>query len=70
MGARCSGRAAIRHSWCNGSSDRFLMMDPLSYYSFQPVSMTGKTKAMICSILSVEGMYKRTLAANQKEYLM
>ena len=25
------------HSWCNGSSDRSFMVDPLSYFSFQPV---------------------------------
>ena len=24
-------------SWCDGSSDRSLMVDPLSYFSFQPV---------------------------------
>ena len=24
-------------SWCNGSSDRSFMVDPLSYFSFQPV---------------------------------
>ena len=25
------------HSWCCGSSDRCFMVDPLSYFSFQPV---------------------------------
>ena len=41
----------------NGSSDRSFMVDPLSYFSFQPVRFTtGVTKA-----------YKRTLAANGKE---
>ena len=25
------------HSWCDGSSDRSFMVDPLSYFSFQPV---------------------------------
>ena len=24
-------------SWCDGSSDRSLMADPLSYFSFQPL---------------------------------
>ena len=24
-------------SWCDGSSDRSFMVDPLSYFSFQPV---------------------------------
>ena len=28
-------------------------MDPLSYFSFQPCSMTGVTKAVVCAILSV-----------------
>ena len=25
------------HSWCNGSSDLFFMVNPLSYFPFQPV---------------------------------
>ena len=25
------------HSWCDGLSDRSFMVDPLSYFSFQPV---------------------------------
>ena len=25
------------HSWCDGLSDRSFMVDPLTYYSFQPV---------------------------------
>ena len=25
------------HSWCDGSSDRSFMVDPLSYFSIQPV---------------------------------
>ena len=28
------------------------MVDPLSYFSFQPCSMTGVTKAVVCAILS------------------
>ena len=35
------------------------MVDPLSYFSFQPVLATGVTKA--------GGAYKRNLAANWKE---
>ena len=27
----------VPHSWCDGSSDRSFMVDPLSYFSFQPV---------------------------------
>ena len=33
-----AGRGAGRSSWCDGSSDRsFMGMNPLSYFSFQPV---------------------------------
>ena len=35
--------------WCDGSSDRSFMVDPLSYFLFQP----GVTKVMVCAILSV-----------------
>ena len=35
-GARCS--SVVQHPlMCDGSSDRSLMVDPLSYFSFQPV---------------------------------
>ena len=30
-----------------------LMLDPLIFYVFQPVSMTGVTKAIVYAILSV-----------------
>ena len=40
-------------SWCNGSSDRSFMVDPLGYFSFQPVPMTCVPKAVVCAILSV-----------------
>ena len=35
-------------SWCDGSSDRSLMVDPLSYFSFQPVlhNICGKGRGM------------------------
>ena len=33
FGARCS----FVCSWCDGSSDQSYMVDPLSYFSFQPV---------------------------------
>ena len=29
--------ALLNLSWCDGSSDRSFMVDPLSYFSFQPV---------------------------------
>ena len=35
-------------SWCAGSSDRSFTVDPLSYFSFQPVSMTGVTNTVLC----------------------
>ena len=40
-------------SWCDGSSDRYFMVDQLNYFSFLPCSTTGVTKAVICVILSV-----------------
>ena len=41
-------------SWCNGSSDRSLMVDPLS-------STTGVIKAVVCAILSVGGCIYKNL---------
>ena len=40
------------------------MVDPLSYFLFQPVLHDWLTKPVVCAILSVG--YKRSLAANQK----
>ena len=31
-------------SWCDGSSDRSFMVDPLNYFSFQPVLHDWYTK--------------------------
>ena len=46
-GARCS-------SWCDGSSDRSFMLDPLSFFSRSSLcSMIGVTKAVVCVTLSV-----------------
>ena len=50
-------------SWCDGSSDRSFMVDPLSYFSFQPVLHDWCNKG--CSVR--DGAYKRTLDANRKE---
>ena len=36
-GALAGTRNSSMGSWCDGSSDRSFMSDPLSYYSFQPV---------------------------------
>ena len=35
-GIHSVGGKSVR-SWCDGSSDRSFMVDPLSYFSFQPV---------------------------------
>ena len=35
-GARCSSVVRVC-SWCDGSSNWSFMLDPLSYFSFQPV---------------------------------
>ena len=53
--------------WCDGSSDRSFMVDPLSYFSVQPVRPTGVTKAVVCTIMSLEWYNKRTLTVNGKE---
>ena len=37
LGARCSSAGKSVRSWCDGSSDQSFMVDPLSYFSFQPV---------------------------------
>ena len=37
------------------SSDRSFMVDPLSYFSFQPGLDDGVTKAVVCAILFVLG---------------
>ena len=41
------------HSRCDGSSDRSFMVDPLSYFSFQPVFHDWCNKAVVFVILSV-----------------
>ena len=41
------------------------MVDPLGYVSFQPVFHDWCNKG--CAILSADGAYKITLAANRKE---
>ena len=51
-------------SWCDGSSDRSFMVDPLSYFSFQLVlhDWCNKDRGMCYPVT-----YKITLAANRKE---
>ena len=50
-------RGSVR-SWCDVSSDRSLMLDPLNYVSFQPVLHDCKTKAVVCLW---DGEYKKLL---------
>ena len=35
------------HSWCDGSSDRSFMVDPLSYFSFQGARCSSVVRAFI-----------------------
>ena len=42
-------------SWCDGSSDRSFMLDPLASSHFSQYPMTGVTKAVVCVIMSVGG---------------
>ena len=52
-------------SWYGGSLDRSFMVDPLSYFSLQPVLHNW------CVLVCVwDGAYNRTLATNWKEYTM
>ena len=48
--------------WCDGLSDQSFMVDPLSYFSFQPVLHDWCNKG--CGMCYA---CKRTLAVNQKE---
>ena len=54
--------------WCNGSSDRSLMLDSLRYFSFQPVLHDWCISQRLWYVLSclLDGAYKRFLAANWK----
>ena len=40
-----SGQGASVRSWCDGSSDRSFMVDPLSYFSFQGVRYSSVVRA-------------------------
>ena len=55
------------HSWCDGSSDRSFMVDPLSYFSFQPVLHDWCNKGHGMCYPVWDDAYKRNLAANWKE---
>ena len=51
-GARCSSMVRAFCSWCDGSSDRSFVVDPLSYFSFQPVlhNYFNKGRSMCCPV--------------------
>ena len=51
---------ANNFSWCDGSSDRSSMMDPLSYFSFQPVLHDCCSKGCgmcypVCGMMHIKG---------------
>ena len=67
LGSEMQLRGKNVHSWCDGSSDQSFMVDPSSYFLFQPVLHDWCNKG--CVVLSClwDNAYKRTLAANWKE---
>ena len=56
-------------SWCDGSSNRSFMVDPLRYFSFQPGLHDWCVKKRPCYVPPCmrNGAYKRTLAAVRKD---
>ena len=44
------------------------MMDPLSYFSLQPMSTSGTTNAVVSAIHQLDDAYSTTLDTNRKEY--
>ena len=67
-GARCSSFVRVFANGAMGPSDRSFMVDPLNYFSFQPVlhDWCKKRPWYVLSCLW-DGAYKRTLACNQKK---
>ena len=41
-------------SWCDGSSDRSFMVDPLSYISFQPVLNDHGMFYPVCGMMHIK----------------
>ena len=41
-------------SWCDGSSDRSFMVDPLSYFSFQPVLHDRCMCYPVCGMMHIK----------------
>ena len=67
QGARCSSVVMSVRSWCDGLSDRSFMVDPLSYFSFQPVLHDWCNKGcgmcyLVCGIMHI----KKTLLLIRK----
>ena len=52
-------------SWYDGSSDRSLMVDPLRYFSLQPLHHDWCMWYVLSCLWN--GAYKRTIAANEIE---
>ena len=51
--------ALLNLSWCDGSSDRSFMVDPLSYFSFQPVLHDWSNKSCgmcypVCGMMHIK----------------
>ena len=53
--------------WCDGSSDRSFMVDPLSYFSVQPVLHDWCNKGRGMCYPVCDGAYQITLAVNQQK---
>ena len=53
-------------SWRDGSCNQSFVVDPLSYFSLQPVLHDWYNKGRIMCYHVWDDAYKRTLAANRK----
>ena len=60
-----TGRDKSVYSWRNGSSEGSLMVDPLSYFSFQPVLHDWCNKGCGMCYPVCGGAYKKNLAVAQ-----
>ena len=58
-------RGKCVRSWCDGSSDRPFIVNPLSYFSFQLVLHDWCNKGR--GMCMWDDAYKKTIAANRKE---
>ena len=58
-------------SWCDGSSDRSFMVDPLSYFSFQPVlhNWCNKDRGMCYPVCGMVHIKKEPLLLIDKSSL-